>query len=261
MFAVLTVKEREKDFLTRFSYLFHEPQPVLERVNVLGSAPFFVLTVVRDKKGKVDPDEVCRLLGRCASRLLLSEGTSLPSHPRIAAFRPELLPAILLFNSALRLLEKSGLPPEKLSVVLFDENAVFADKAEKLVRRASVIRVCTTRPEAYEETRRSLLRDWGLPLVVSENAGSCTDCDFAISPFGDGGDALSGFIALRRKGEEGFVRVRGEGLSLPAGFESVRPDGVGPLLFASALYELCGAALLGDLRYDRLAACGRRGER
>lgn len=59
----------------RLRYRLFPPEPVIERISVLGSAPF-LLTLVCDENEEVDTGEIYSLLGRCgAGRVIVCGGT------------------------------------------------------------------------------------------------------------------------------------------------------------------------------------------
>ena len=54
MFGVIKIERIGGGFFKRLHYRLFPPEPVIERISVLGSAPFFTLTLVCDENEEVD---------------------------------------------------------------------------------------------------------------------------------------------------------------------------------------------------------------
>lgn len=256
MFAVLRLKAREKGLKSRIRYLFSEPAPVLERIKPDGCAPFFILTAVKDKNGEVNSHEICRLLGRCAARLLVEHDVILPENEHIALFVPEVFPALMLFNSAVRLISNYDVPPEKRTVAVVDPAGILKERIVPLVTQAAVLKIVTQHPQNYADTAENVLDEWGLPLIVSENYGISVDCDVIIAPFQAQAYPLGEAVLLRNKNTGRLTKFKGEGVTLPPETAAVMPENVDPMLFVSALFELCCATSLSGMCFDKMKITG-----
>ena len=53
MFGVIKIERISGGFFKRLRYRLFPPEPVIERISVLGSAPFFTLTLVCDENEEV----------------------------------------------------------------------------------------------------------------------------------------------------------------------------------------------------------------
>ena len=58
MFGVIKIERIGGGFFKRLHYRLFPPEPVIERISVLGSAPFFTLTLVCDENEEVDTGEI-----------------------------------------------------------------------------------------------------------------------------------------------------------------------------------------------------------
>ena len=100
MFGVIKIERIGGGFFKRLHYRLFPPEPVIERISVLGSAPFFTLTLVCDENEEVDTGEIYSLLGRCAGRVIVCgepATSNAPADP--SAFRPSLLRFRLLVST------------------------------------------------------------------------------------------------------------------------------------------------------------------
>ena len=158
MFGVIKIERIGGGFFKRLRYRLYPPEPVIERISVLGSAPFFTLTLVCDENKEVDTGEIYSLLGRCAGRVIVCGGT-ITEDEKVKNFEPRILPSVMLFNSAVDYIKKCSLPSEKTSVAVMDFNGFQKDKLSLLVPLASNLKVITGNPEEFSPVRRRLYED------------------------------------------------------------------------------------------------------
>lgn len=118
MFGVIKIERIGGGFFKRLHYRLFPPEPVIERISVLGSAPFFTLTLVCDENEEVDTGEIYSLLGRCAGRVIVC-GETITEDEKVKNFEPRILPSVMLFNSAVDYIKKCSLPPEKRAWLLW----------------------------------------------------------------------------------------------------------------------------------------------
>ena len=251
MFGVITVNRLSGGFFKKLRYRLFPPEPVIERISVFGSAPFFTLTLTCGENEEVDTGKIYSLLGRCAGRVIVCGG-NIAEDEKVKKFEPRILPSVMLFNSAVDYIKKCGLPPEKTSVAVMDFDGFQKDKLSLLVPLASRIKVITGDPEKFSAVRRRLYDDWGLVLTVTENVNEAGGCTFVIAPRTEKNDFDGGCLLYRNEHSGNTVCLSGSGVTLPDDISKVLPP-CDPLLFASALYELCGATRLSELCFDRLA--------
>lgn len=96
MFGVIKIERIGGGFFKRLHYRLFPPEPVIERISVLGSAPFFTLTLVCDENEEVDTGKIYSLLGRCAGRVIVCGGT-ITEDEKVKNFEPRILPSVTLF--------------------------------------------------------------------------------------------------------------------------------------------------------------------
>ena len=123
---------------------------------------------------------------------------------------------------------------------------------------ASNIKVITGNPEEFSPVRRRLYDDWGLAMTVTENVNEAGGCTFVIAPRTDKSNPDGGCLLYRNEYSGSTVCLSGSGVTLPDDITKVLPP-CNSLLFASALYELCGATRLSELCFDRLADSSSKG--
>lgn len=185
-------------------------------------------------------------------------GGTITEDEKVKNFEPRILPSVMLFNSAVDYIKKCSLPPEKTSVAVMDFNGFQKDKLSLLVPLASNLKVITGNPEEFSPVRRRLYDDWGLAMTVTENVNEAGGCTFVIAPRTDKSNPDGGCLLYRNEYSGSTVCLSGSGVTLPDDITKVLPP-CNSLLFASALYELCGATRLSELCFDRLTDNSSKG--
>ncbi len=212
----------------------------------------FALVTLRDERGW---RELRRICGLGAARIVSAS----PIDGRYAArFEPAVFLRVLLFNTALRLLESLECPERWLDIDIVDIHGVCAGFIEPVVRRCRRVRVVTCRAERYRALTRRLLCEYGAALTVSPPDAKPGG---ALCLLGDGEAAADGTV-LRCHGEP---KTPSELLILepetPEWAREIIPPEFSPRELLGAMYEInreerCGelcAALLLDCRGNVLS--------
>ncbi len=254
MFAVLKIKPEEKEIVTRLKHFFSPPEPVFERVNVKGAAPFYRLEIY-EKQCKNGYGEVVKMLGSCSKAVIPTVGTNVSGANGLKIFKPTVLPNIMTVNSAEDYLKKRKYDKTAFTLGIKDRKGAFSQYLEKFVNLAGEIRVFTKNEFAYKSVCEKIYDAYGLSVVISLNESSLDRCDMIISP-GNEFDRYFNNCVLVRCGENEYNILKGEGITLPKYVAELLPDGVDSLVFASALYEACALKTLGTLKYDKMTVTG-----
>lgn len=254
MFAVLTVKPEEKGVFIRLRHFFSPPQPVFERINVKGAAPFYRLEIY-ENRCKDGYCEVAEMLGSCARAVIPTQGTDISGAKTLKIFKPTLLPNIMTVNSAEAYLQNQNHGKQQFSLGIRDRTGAFSQYLEKFVKLAGEIRVFTKNEFAYKSVCEKIYDAYGLSVVLSLNERSLDGCDAILSPSNEF-DRYFNNCLLVRCGENGYNILKGEGVTLPEYVEALRPDGVDRLVFAGALYETCALKPLASLKYEKMTVIG-----
>lgn len=247
MFAVLKLLPREKGLRARIRERFEKSEPTVTQIPVKSGAPFFSVEMRIGRDG-ADWTALAAMLGRCAKRLLIEDGIVLPESGIVKRFVPERLPSILLFNSAVQLMENSGLPPVNCSCTLIDKTGIFCSALHKLIPLAASVRVVTDQIESYEAAAEQIFEAFGASVVICEEEPTALRDTFVLRPFAASG---AGTVTVTDKDERHSI-LHGEGIVLPQEYADLLPQNTDPLVFASALYELCGVRVLSSLTYTHL---------
>ena len=243
--------------------------PLLCRVEVPGGAPFFRLEA-QSRRGQIDWNAVEQAAGRMRTKMLFPDGVAPPAPPQassaaraqmepgIRAFAPRRLPLLLCLRTAQQVLRASKTPARSRSVTIVDQKGLLCRCLEPFVPLAGSLRVCTPDVAAYRATAAQLLARYGVTLILSDSPGCFAQSDVVVA------DELSLFTGRERgliftpdrSPLPGCRVVRGEAPALPAAHEALRPAGIDPLLFACALYELCGVKEMERLNFGHYAFDG-----
>ncbi len=254
MFAVLKIIPKEKGMGVRLKHFFSPPEPVFERVNVKGAAPFYRLEIY-EKQCKDGYGEVIKMLGSCSKAVIQTFGTDVSPVNGIKIFRPTLLPNIMTVNSAEDFLRHRKYDKTAFTLGIKDRKGAFSQYLEKFVNLAGEVRVFTKNEFAYKSVCDKIYDLYGLSVVICLNERNLGSCDMIISP-GNEFDRYFNNCVLVRCGESEYNILKGEGITLPKYIAELLPDGVDSLVFASALYEACALKTLGTLKYDKMTVTG-----
>lgn len=225
-----------------FSRLVRKTPPVVTRVAVRGGAYFYLAAVTPDRRGRADFSPLLPL-GGCVKRVV--PAGPLPALPApFALYAPLLAPAKLFLHTALFDFAKRRRTFASLG--FSDPAGLLAGEIGAFAPFAGELRVFTNAPQRYAAAEEQVLCKWGLPLVLTDRESALAGCAVRLIPFEKNGPHYPG--ALEADGE----RRTPSGLRLPPETEKRRPAGADPLLFLSALHELCGAPLSADLCFDAL---------
>ena len=244
--------------------------PQLCRVEVPGGAPFFRLEA-QSRRGQLDWNAIEQAAGRMRTKMLFPQGIAPPPpppqpssaaraqlEPGIRAFAPRRLPLLLCLRTAQQVLRGSKTPARSRSVTIVDQKGMLCRSLEPFVPLAGSLRVCTPDAAVYRATAAQLLSRYGVTLILSDSPGCFAQSDVVVA------DELSLFTGRERgliftpdrRPLPGCRVVRGEAPALPAAHEALRPDGIDPLLFGCALYELCGVKEMERLGFGHFAFDG-----
>lgn len=252
MFFILKIEEEKKNLSKKIAEYFQKPKITTEKIETANLLAFYAVTAQKHR-GKIPWEEIEKAAGRFCKRAVLQSKVVIPENVGIKKFEPKVFDKILLFNSAVSVLEKLSLDPLKMSVTVFDENGYLTAKIEKLVMLCSQIRVVTSCIQSYEDVARMLFEKYGISLIISQSAGNSILTSTAVisDKSADVPLIYHGllFTNQRRKMLNATV-LCGKEFSLPKEIENLVPNGVDRLTFASALYELCAAKQLEDAVYS-----------
>lgn len=247
LFAVLEIvpRKKEKYFL---KHIFHKaPSMDIERIALRGGAFFYTVKAYANKNGEIDETYLKSVIGSSTNRILLKDNTMLPQNTTLHLFKPSLLPYILFMNTSFDFLNQTGERETRILGIL-DPDAYLLKCILRFAPLAKRILVLTNHPEAYEATKGEMLRTYGLPLELTDSFQKIKSCDVILEPFYKATENSFGLIHLRGNLPCCF---RGEGVVLPKELAARCPDGIDPVLFLAALYEICNIKGIESLSYAK----------
>jgi hypothetical protein len=267
MFACLEINQREKCPL----WERRKPVlPVLTRTNLPGGAPFFRLLATPGKNGALPWAEIERAAGRLRTKMLFPAGITPPPpppaqtaaqaqlEPGLRAFVPKRLPLLLCMRAAQRVLRAAQTPAQRLRVTVVDSKGVLARSLEPLVPLAGSLRVFTPDFTLYRSAAAQLQHRYGVTLVLSDSVACFAQSHVIIA------DNLQLFTGRERglifapdpAPLPGCRVVHLQAPQLPETCVALCPPGIDPVLFACALFELCGLKETERLQFARYGLGG-----
>ncbi len=240
MFAILQISENNT--------ILRKPEIKSQRVNLPSGDAFFIVTVDKHM-GKIPWKRLEKCLGILRHCILLPNGTAIPDGLNITAFTPETLPKLLLMNSAVDYIISHKQFFRSKSIEVFDREGIYPTRIEKLLPYLKNIRVITDNKDVYDTVSKKFMSDYGFSLVISDR--DSFDCDAVISHECGVPVYYCGTVFTNNKKYLMNAEVfSGSEIELPAEYEKFRPENIGRVLFASALYEKCSEKDLDTLRYN-----------
>lgn len=241
MFVILRVITPEKGFFKRRKQKKAVDGAPLCTCPTARGLPFCILEVLDGKRG-IDWELVAQKCGRYSTRIIAPRSLPLPDHPRLKRFIPVSMNSILVFNTALKVIEKSKLAPEEICITLTDRNAVHPSEVCKILPFASTVRVVTSHPERYARACSEAFEEHGASLIIRSAYEPIAKPDIVICCDGAVAATMKNaaiFTSKRKNG--GKIIFSGSGVCLtPQHAELISPE-TDPVDFAGALTELCGS--------------------
>ncbi len=252
MFATVECVDGDVGFRGFMRDMFLEPQIDFQRIQLSEGDPFYRVRV-KEYRGQIPVRETFESLGRLKGSVLFT--SDFPHEDETLIFRPKLFGALLLLNSAYTYIKKLSLSPLRSSLTIFDSSGIYADKLSRFVPLFSKIEVYTRQSALYEAAAKRLLAEYGLSLTVTyffdgRPPESTVIISYDSLPFAGyyRGIIFTGGDFCPPCG----CALTGEGLTLPAQYELLRPGGIDKMPFAAALYEKSAVKSLGELEYNML---------
>lgn len=244
MFAILQISENNK--------ILRKPKIQSQRFDLPSGDAFFTVTAEKHF-GKAPWKKLENCLGILKHNILLPDDIIVPEGINITKFTPDILPGLILMNSTADYITKHRLHFQNKSLTIFDEKAIYQSYIEKLLPCFCSIRIITDLPEKYSSLSRRLLENYGFSLIISTEESF--NSDVVISHSCKAPIYFEGTIFTN----EGNCMMNGRVLygseiNLPEAYEILRPEGIGRVLFASALYESCKENSLAEIRYKNFGS-------
>ncbi len=254
MFATVECKDAEGGFTGFVKDIFALPEIALSRVNIPSGEWFYKVTAT-EYRGQIPVEETVKKLKRLKGSVLFEVNFPCDESTEVLEFSPSEFTALLLFNSAADYIRQLKPEPLESSLSVFDPEGFYIDKLEAMVPLFSKIRVYTESTAVYDKIALQLMESYGISLAVSDSfSGKAPDSTVVICPgevpFGNFFKGL--LFTNAEKIPPCGCCVRGHGIDLPGEYELIRPNGIGRMYFAAALYEKGGVKSLGSLSYKKL---------
>jgi hypothetical protein len=240
LFAILQVSDKNT--------IFSKPKIQSQRIDLPSGDVFFIVTT--DKQmGRIPWKKLENCLGILRHCILLPEHITIPEGTDITAFAPDILPRIMLMNSTTDYIINRKQFFHQKNLTIFDKDGLYTSYIEKLLPYFNNIRIITDKINIYEALSEKLMTEYGFSLIVSDTENF--DCDVVISQRCNVPLYFSGTVfAGEKKHLMNATVFSGSESTLPDEYENIRPNNIGRVLFASALYEKCGEKALCKLKYD-----------
>ena len=159
----------------------------------------------------------------------------MPLYSNIRLFEPQVLPLLIMLNTAVIYLKRGEAAKNKLLII--DRNAVLPEFIERVVMCAARITVVTDCPEKYYPCMADLMEKYGAGIKVCNQPDSKVKYDVAVT-FDEAANARACLDA---------AEITAEKIRIPDETVRMCPDKIDKLLFVCALFECSGLLKLGEL--------------
>ncbi len=254
MFAVVEFFEGDINFRGKIFDFFSAPSVVSIRHEVPEGLPFFTVKI-KKHRGQYPFSYAAQVMGNIANRVIFRKGETIPEGCPLGIFAGKKLQGQMLMNTAADYIGSLRLDSTRQSILIVDRKADFIDRIEQFLSCSSQISVITDRVEDYEWCRHRLMDKYGVCLhICGAFTAAMKDCTFVVSPSVAEVPAFYGgtLISTEKKTATLGRSLVCDGITLPAEYGEIIPEGIEESLFASALYELCGVKSLGDLTFNSI---------
>lgn len=253
MLAALCVKEPRRRFLS----LRLRPPSVKAEIVSAGSGKFLKITAEKDRKGKLDWDQIRKAAGRESSRLLLPGNVVPPKNSRIKPFHGVELSRKLMSLAATQLLKTVSINPRLVCISIYDPLAIMPDLPLLFIPLAADVRVFTSRPERYAAQKYTAMQEYGAVLTVTNDFRGVCNSLLVLAPDVKPQDC-SGLRHLALN--NGYIMTAVSADTNPESLKgivhgyiprvshhllSAMPAGCDIMQFLSGLYELSGVREIG----------------
>lgn len=242
MFVILRVNEAPKGCFKKRKHLKKLAKAQAQCISTERGLPFFILDIPSDANDAAW-EKIAEKCGRYASRIVAPRSLSLPDCGKLKRFVPSFTPSVLIFNTALNTIEKTGADPCEICITLTDRNALQPSRIHKLLPFASTVRVITAHPEKYASACKNALDEYGASIIIRSAYEPCSKqdivicCDGSITPM-----MQSAAVFGYKHGMTGKINFFGSGVELNDAHKTVLPPDIDPVDFAGAVTELCGSS-------------------
>lgn len=241
MFVILRVNEPPKGYIKKRKFLKNLEKKRMQSISTEKGLPFFMLDIQSDATNS-DWEKIAEKCGRYVSRTVAPRDISLPDYGQLKRFSPSFMPSLLLFNTAVEILEKSGAEPCGICVTVTDRNGIHPSRIKRIIPFASVVRVITVCPEKYALACRNALDEYGASIIIrpyyepQEKPEIVICCDGAVSPLMNNAAVFS-----FKRNTAGKINFYAFGTELTPRHSECVPKNIDPVDFAGAVTELCGS--------------------
>ncbi|MBQ7121876.1 MAG: hypothetical protein IJO03_06380 [Clostridia bacterium] len=242
VFVILRVNNSPKGFLKSRNHRKALEKARAESISTEKGLPFFILDIP-ERMNDSSWERIAEKCGRYASRIVAPRCLSLPDCGRLKRFIPSFTPSLLVFNTALSVLDKASIDPCTVSITLTDRNALHPSRVHRLLPFSSTVRVITSHPEKYASACKNALDEYGASLIIRSAYEPGTKRDIVICSDGGASPLMKGAAVFTHKqSTAGRLRFCCSGVELTDAHKKILPPDIEPTDFAGAVTELCGSS-------------------
>ncbi len=236
MFYVLKIENRNSTLFENLFGKYVKDKYKVQSVPVYKGAPFMMMTVTVGKRG-VSWDDVIKVMGKCALRLVVSENITLPQNDNIGLFKGRALYDKMMENTFLQILKNNRNQP----ISVLDRHGQHSDYVKKLAKYCDALSIATDNKKEYLTVCESIIEESGLCPTITT--------DFKDSKIKINCDENNMTIICEN---ECLNISNGCEFQVPNIYQNILPENVCKYDFYSALYELCGVFSLADCFFDNM---------
>lgn len=257
MFAVLEIEEEKRGYKERLKNMFLLQKPQIEKVQIKDDLSFYLIKA-KKRKGNIDWRKIEKVAGRCRKRMLVPEHISIPKDSSVERFVPQQFQRVLLYNTAVSLLQKTFLEPSRVIISVIDYYAEDFESIYLLLPYASIIKIITKRVSEYEDFAEKLFMEFGIRLIITDDEAAAKNSTLILATEKVVSEDLKRCRVLSLNTQKSFKHLLSIGcVELPKDYVIPQFDGISSFDFVSAIYELCSQKSIGYVAARTLMLKGR----
>lgn len=183
LFVCASVKNyKSLDFVDKIRFRLGKYKNNVVEINTTNMR-YHIVELIQ-KKDKIDFDILMDIAPRFSKNIVMPKDIILPGSLNIKQHKPNLLEKQICLNGIFEIFNKSKIPFVRQSLGFVDEQGIYNNYVEKMIRHIPTVKVYTKNQKVYEKVSEDMMDIYGAPLMVGESIDFLNDCNIVFTPEG-----------------------------------------------------------------------------
>ena len=184
MFSVLNLQEHISQGFWEKLTGWIKRNPVGAEIVKSGPVRYWEVKWERRDNRPVPWGEIQELARWAPAGILLPKGVEPPKGVELPMVSQKGLQRHLLQEAAVAAVEACRVPPQRLSVALFDLDGRLGSLAVRILPYAAAVKVITENPEGLQEAQKEAMTEYGAALLITDEEAAAKDSAVVVAPDG-----------------------------------------------------------------------------